>query len=117
MDKGYCQVVLDPESRKYTTMALNIGRFQWKHIPMGTAVPSDTFQKKLNSVYKGLPGVTGIADDMVVYGRSESQHDWNLIQFFETTRSNGLRINNPKSSSRRKKCHSSDIPAIQWGQV
>ena len=30
MDKGYWQVVLDPESRKYTTMALDIGRFQWK---------------------------------------------------------------------------------------
>ena len=30
MDKGYWQVVLDPESRKYMTMALDIGRFQWK---------------------------------------------------------------------------------------
>ena len=33
---------------------------------MGTAVASDIFQRKLDSVYIGLPGVTGIADDMVV---------------------------------------------------
>ena len=56
MDKGYWQVVLDPESRKYTTMALDIGRFQWKRMPMGTAVASDIFQRKLDSVYIGLPG-------------------------------------------------------------
>ena len=28
-NKGYWMVEVDPESRKYTTMALNIGRFQW----------------------------------------------------------------------------------------
>ena len=28
-NKGYWIVELDPESRKYTTMALDIGRFQW----------------------------------------------------------------------------------------
>ena len=27
-NKGYWMVELDPESRKYTTMALDIGRFQ-----------------------------------------------------------------------------------------
>ena len=36
---------------------------------MGTAVASDIIQKKLDSVYMGLPGVTWIADDMVVYGK------------------------------------------------
>ena len=35
IDKGHWQVVLDPESRKYTTMALDIGRFEWKKMPMG----------------------------------------------------------------------------------
>ena len=29
-------VELDPESRKYTTMALDIGRFQWTRLPMGS---------------------------------------------------------------------------------
>ena len=28
-NKGYWMVELDPESRKYTTMVLDIGRFQW----------------------------------------------------------------------------------------
>ena len=28
-NKGYWMVELDPESQKYTTIALDIGRFQW----------------------------------------------------------------------------------------
>ena len=74
---------------------------------MGTAVTSDIFQRKLDSVYIGLPGVTGIADDMVVYGTTESEHDWNLINFCETTRKNGLRLNKAKIQFKKKEtCHS-----------
>ena len=96
MDKGYWQVELHPDSWKYTCMALDIRRFQWKHLPMGTVVASDIFQKKLDSVYTGLPGVTGIADDMIIFGKSELEHDRNLLQFLETTRKNGLVLNKSK---------------------
>ena len=71
MDKGYWQVVLHPDLRKYTCMAFDIGRYQFKRLPMGSKIASDIFQKMLDSVYIGLPGVTGIADDMVIYDRNE----------------------------------------------
>ena len=85
MDKGYWQLELHPDSQKYTCMALDIRRVQWKRLPMGTVVASDIFQKKF-TVYIGLPGVTGIADDMIIFGKSELEHDRNLLQFLETTR-------------------------------
>ena len=96
MDKGYWQVVLHPESRKLTCMAFDIGRYQFKRLPMGSKVASDIFQRMLDSVYIGLPGVTGIADDMVIFGRNEEEHDKNLILFLETTRKNGLVLNKKK---------------------
>ena len=96
MDKGYWQVVLHPESRKYTCMAFDIGRYQFKRLPMGSKIASDIFQRMLDSVYIGLPGVTGIADDMVIFGRNEEEHDRNLILFLETTRKNGLILNKRK---------------------
>ena len=40
---------------------------------MGTIVASDMFQQKLYSILIGLPGVTGIADDMIVYGTTEEE--------------------------------------------
>ena len=96
MDKGYWQVVLHPESRKLTCMAFDIGRYQFKRLPMGSKVASDIFQRMLDSVYIGLPGVTGIADDMVIFGRNEEEHDRNLILLLETTRKNGLVLNKRK---------------------
>ena len=53
MDKGYWQVVLHPESRKLTCMAFDIGRYQFKRLPMGSKVASDIFQRMLDSVYIG----------------------------------------------------------------
>ena len=96
MDKGYWQVVLHPESRKLTCMAFDIGRYQFKRLPMGSKVASNIFQRMLDSVYIGLPGVTGIADDMVIFGRNEEEYDRNLILFLETTRKNGLVLNKRK---------------------
>ena len=56
-NKGYWMVELDPESRKYTTMALDIGRFQWTQLPMGSIVAQDVFQRKLEAVKRmNLPG-------------------------------------------------------------
>ena len=57
MDKVYQQVVLHPASRKqevlhtvsmkYTSMFLEIGRFQWKQLPMKTAVAVEICQRTL----------------------------------------------------------------------
>ena len=96
MDKGCWQVVLHPDLRKYTCMIFDIGRYMFKRLPMGSKVANDVLQKKLDSVYMGLQGVTGIADDMVIYGRTEEEHYRNRIPFLETTRKNGLILNKKK---------------------
>ena len=49
-NKGYWMVELDPELRKYTTMALDIGRIQWTRLPMGSIVTQDVFQRKLDTI-------------------------------------------------------------------
>ena len=84
LNKGYWQVELHSDHRKYTCMALHIGRFQWKRLPMGAINASDIFQKKLDSMFIGMSGVTGIADDMVIFESNEAEEDKNLILFLET---------------------------------
>ena len=49
-NKEYWMVELDPESRKYTTMVLDIGRFQWTRLPMGSIVAQDVFQMEFNGI-------------------------------------------------------------------
>ena len=43
-NKGYWMVKLHLESRKLTTMALDIGCFQWTRLPMGSIIAQDVFQ-------------------------------------------------------------------------
>ena len=67
-------------------MALDIGRFQWTRLPMGSIVAQDVFQRKLDAIFLDIPGVTGIADDMVIYGKTVLEHDRHLINFLNICR-------------------------------
>ena len=93
-------VELDPESRKYTTMALDIGRFQWTRPPMGSVAAQDVFQRKLDAIFLDVPGVTGIADYMIIYGRTDLEHDRHLVNFLDICRRNTLMLNPDKMQFR-----------------
>ena len=63
---------------------------------MGTVVVQDIFQSKLDSIFIGMEGVIGIADDMVIAGRDEMKHDRNFLAFMEKCMSNNLTLNSEK---------------------
>ena len=88
--KGHWMVVLHSDSRKLTCTVLPFGRFQWTRLPMGTVVAQDIFQSKLDAIFLGMEGVTGIADDMIIGGRTEEEHDRNFLAFMENCMSNNL---------------------------
>ena len=94
--KGYWMVVLYPDSRKLIIMVLPFGRFQWTRFPMGTVVAQDIFQSKLDTMFIGVEGVTGITDDMVIAGRDKMEHDRNFLGFMEKCMSNNLTLNSQK---------------------
>ena len=81
-------------------MALDIGRFQWTRLPMGSIVAQDMFQRKLDAIFLDIPGVTGIADDMVIYGKTDLEHDRHLINFLNICRKNTLMLNPDKMQFR-----------------
>ena len=60
---------------------------------MGTVVASDVFQKKLNEIFHNVPGVTGIADDIVIYRKSIEKHDKHFLNFLSIVRKNNLKLN------------------------
>ena len=63
---------------------------------MGTVVAKDIFQSKLDAIFIGMEGVTGIADDMVIAGRDKMECDRNLLTFMEKCMSNNLTLNAKK---------------------
>ena len=102
-NKGYWMVELHPDSRKLMTMALDIGRFQWTWLPMGSIIAQDFSQRKLDSIFLDVPGVTGIADDLIIYSRDDQEHDGNLFNLLEVCRNNNLTLNAEKMQFRLPK--------------
>ena len=105
LNKVYWMVELHPESRKLTTMALDIGRFQWTRIPMGSIIAQEVFKRKLKGIFLDVPGVTGIADDMIIYGRDDQEYNGNLLNFLEVCRKNNLTLNSEKMQFRLPKVY------------
>ena len=94
--KGYWMVVLHPDSSRLTCMALPFGRFQWTCLPMGTVVAQNIFQSKLDAIFIGMEGVTEIADDMIIAGKDEMEHDRNFLAFMGKCMENNLTLNSEK---------------------
>jgi hypothetical protein len=47
-------------------------------MPFGLKMSQDVFQSKIDQTFKGCNGVVGIADDIVVFGKTAEEHDENL---------------------------------------
>ena len=68
---------------------------------MGTVVAQDIFQSKLDAIFIGVEGVTGIADDMIIAGKDEMEHDRNFLAFMEKCMENNLTQRRSSSNNHR----------------
>ena len=93
-------------------MSIDIGGFQWPWLPKGTVVAADVFQKKLDEIFHNVPGVTGIADDMVIYGKSIEKHDKHFLSFLSIVRMNNLKLNISKLQLNLRKYPSLDTIGV-----
>jgi len=69
--KGYWHVELDQESSLLCTFNTPFRRYRFKRLPFGIVVSQDIFQRKLDDIYKNISNVSGIADDIIVFGSTE----------------------------------------------
>ena len=63
---------------------------------MGSIIAQDVFQCKLDAIFLSVPGITGIADDMIIFRKANQEHDGNLLNFLEVCRNNNLTLNPEK---------------------
>ena len=62
-------------------------------ITNGYSWAQDIFQSKLDAIFIGMEGVTGIPDDMTIAGKDEMEHDRNFLAFMEKCMENNLTLN------------------------
>ena len=73
---SYHNLKLDKNCHTYH-ICLSIGRHGFTRLPFGVAPAGDMFQQKIDEIFKDLPVVVGIANDILVteYDANSRDHD------------------------------------------
>ena len=100
---GYWSIRLDHESSLLTTFNSPFGRYRYLRMPFGLAMSQDVFQQHMDAILEDCPGAVCIADDIVIFGKSEAEHDRNLCNFMTVAAKNGLQLNSEKCSVKTPK--------------
>ena len=65
-------------------------------LPFGLSVSSEIFQKRLTQALDGLQSTRCIVDDIIVWGRTDAEHDANVSKLLQTCEKN-ISLNEKKS--------------------
>ena len=101
---GFLHIPLDLRSSLLTTFNTLWGKYRWLGMPLGLKVSGDVFQERLDKVIRLVPGVLGIADDIVIHGATENTHDGTVLVLCETARLNKLSLNSKKMQFKSIDC-------------
>ena len=93
---SYWSIHLDEASQEITTFRTPFGRYCYRRLPFGLCVSQDLFQQAMDRILARAPGCVGIADDVVVYGRNNAEHDTHLLRLMQVAKEEGLVFNSKK---------------------
>ena len=79
-----------------TAFITPFGRHKWSRLPFGLNIPSEVFHKRLCQALERLPGVLCIADDIIIHGKYDQEHDENLEKFLERFCKKGIKLKKEK---------------------
>ena len=90
-------VALGDESFYLTTFGTIFGRYRYLVMSYGSIDSQDAFQAKMDHIL-GLEEIVSIADDIVLHGVTEEQHDDNMRKLMDRAHENGLIFSPDKCS-------------------
>ncbi len=93
---GYHQLELAPESRYITTFSTHKGLYRYKRLLFGLSSAAEVFQHTIQNVLSGIPNVKNISDDIIVYGKTQAEHDAALVAVLQRLREHNLTLNKDK---------------------
>ena len=106
----YHQLELSPKSRYVTTFNTHVNLRRCKRLPFGVNAASETFEEAIRELLTDLPECKNIADDIIVFGKSQDEHDTNLRGVLQPLQENNLRLN-------RERCQFSQTEIRFYGYI
>ena len=96
---SYLCIVLDYESSLLTTFNMPWGRYRLICLPWGLICAQDIFQQMMDQILECCEGAIGIADDIIMHGNDNEEHNQNLHRFMCIAHEHGLFFNGEKSQT------------------
>ena len=93
---GYWFIHLDEASQEITTLRTPFGRYCYRRLPFGLCVSQDLFQQAVDRILARAPGFVSIVDDVVLYGRDNTEHDKSMLRLMQVAKEEGLVFNSKK---------------------
>jgi len=93
---GYKQLELAESSRYITCFSTHMGLYQYKRLVFGLNSSSEVFQQTISQVFSDIEGVRNISDDLIVFGKTQAQHNIALRAVIQRLSECGLTVNQDK---------------------
>ena len=94
--KGYHQIELHPESRYITTFVTHTGVYRYKRMVQGVSSAFQDYQYHISKLFENQELIQNICDDIIVGGKSQTEHNENLETCLRILKENGLTVNSDK---------------------
>lgn len=99
---------MDPESSKLTTFITPFGRYRFNRLPFRITSAPEHFQRQMSEILAHTEGAVCLIDDILVYRKSQSEHDQRLLTVLKKLNEAGLTL------QQRKVCFQYNQYQIPW---
>ena len=74
LSQAFLQLELDEHSKQYVVVNTHKGLFQFNRLPYGISSSPGIFQRTMDSLLQGIPGVVSYIDDILITGATDEEH-------------------------------------------
>jgi len=96
LSQAYQQLPLSESSKHYVVINTHKGLFRFNRLPYGISSAPGIFQRIMENLLQGIPGVVVYIDDILITGETEEQHLRALDEVLTRLERAGLLLQHPK---------------------
>ena len=102
LSQAYLQLRVNKGSKHYLTIDTHKGLYRFTRLPFGIASAPAIFQRVMDTILQGIPGVICYIDDILITGKDRESHIQSLTEVLKRLRYYNIRASKEKCAFLRK---------------
>ena len=99
--KSFFNLSLTRKASLLTMFGTMYGHYCYLRVPMGASLSFDVYQFKIDKIFEDISQCVGIADDIVIFGYDDHDHDKTIYNVLDRARKVGMKFNPDKCTFKR----------------